>query len=182
MLGQKQEDIGMFDLEDIETLRTWGLIVHPIKLKISNEGKKSALFLRPDMVLVNEWAWIKKDKQMSVETILNLVNKGFQLAAILPKNMFVLDVDDNAAYQSALSFISKNKLNSVVERSSRWNPKNNKHHFFFRSKKSMPYKKEFKKIGLKGKGELLGEGHLVYLNINGWIKAPKLFPKLSLVS
>ncbi|GBR74138.1 hypothetical protein NO1_1367 [Candidatus Termititenax aidoneus] len=57
-------------------------------------------------------------------------------------------------------------------------PENKKTHFYCKTNRPLPYVTKLADLGISGKGEVLGAGHLVYLNKNGWEIPPSNFEVL----
>ncbi|MDC0977642.1 primase alpha helix C-terminal domain-containing protein [bacterium] len=157
-------------LDDISTIIEWGIILYPCKIEQVN-GNKTFSFPR-NGEQTKEWKWIQESPQLDPAEIYKHLENGYDLAGILPENTCVLDCDNTEAFEYIYELLCAFKINPVSEKSFSYSDTCQKHHFFFSTSEPLPYMTKFQDIGLKGKGELLGAGHLIFFNKNGWYMRP----------
>lgn len=166
----------MLEINDIKTLATLGKI-YPVKIEIRN-GEKNFWFPK-NKEFTRQWSWIKEAEQVSPDKIASVLNQ-YEIALILNDNYAVLDCDDSDAWKYVFNLLDGLGIDPVCEKSLSYTPENQKHHFFFKTDKKIPYCTKFADIGYSGNGELLGAGHLIFINKNGWYLNPSecTFPEL----
>lgn len=163
---------------DLQQMIEWGLKIYPCLIERKADGSKLPALFPRNGEFTKEWKWWTNEPQLSAQELSNYLNNGYTLAAVLPDNMAVIDCDDPNGYFSATNYLLKNNSQLVAEQSLSFDPANMKHHFYFRITKKISYCTKFADIGLQGSGEILGAGHLVFINPKGWLVSPSAIGNL----
>jgi len=172
-------NLTQFSTEDIKALQKF-MAIWPVKISRDIEGNKLPPLFPVGKSLTAKWKWILSAPLMNEETIFKYLNNGFELAAILPAHMAVIDVDDISAFECISKLFEDHEF-LISEKSLSFTTENQKHHYWFKTENPAPYCTKFSAIGLVGSGELLGRGHLVFINKSGWKISPHKildFPQL----
>lgn len=159
--------------ENINKLLSWGLILIPCLITRDENGKKNQpLFWRYEK-WTHQWKWALTDSQLPADTLENIISgPEMGLAGIVPCNIAVVDCDDKEAFLHVKTELEQKNIKTFYEKSFSWNEENQKHHFYFRTDNPREYYSIIGEYGIKGNGEVLGKGHLVYLNQKGWVTLP----------
>ncbi|MCX5751379.1 MAG: primase alpha helix C-terminal domain-containing protein [Candidatus Saganbacteria bacterium] len=162
--------------DELEILVGYGLKICACFYGVKG-GEKMFCFAKGGKRTV-KWKWLRDDPQLPMDQIIEPLGASKTLAGVIPDKMAVIDTDDSVSSGVILEYLESRGIRTFYEKSKSCNEENQKHHFYFRSKSPLPYVTEFQEIGVKGKGEILGTGHLVIINPDGWQTNPSLVKEL----
>jgi hypothetical protein len=162
---------------ELEILVGYGLKICACFYEVLGEGEKVFCFAKGDKRTV-KWKWLRDGPQIPLDLIVEPLGFSGLLAGVIPDSMAVIDTDDSISTGVVSEYLESREIRTFYEKSKSCTEDNQKNHYYFRSKCPLPYVTEFQEIGIKGKGEILGTGHLVIINPGGWQTSPSLVKEL----
>lgn len=158
---------------DLGTLLDWGFRIYPSVCLYDHRGQKLPPMFPASIMGKNFYTekcdWWLALPQKSPKELTQALKSGYKLTGVIPKNIIVFDVDGKLSYESVVRLVGTKKL-IIIDSFSE-----NHHHMYFKTTKPFPPFFPFTKLGIMINGGILGFGHLVTFNIDGWDKpVPKL--------
>ncbi len=193
----------MVCITDIDGLLNLGFRIYPALIERDKDGKKlpplfpkagkdgkyskiGGLINRENKNLwSSSWknGWLQK-VQMSAKSLMAFVKQGYNLAAVIPDDVIVIDCDSRTGYDNVMKRLKDCDVECpIIEWSLSSTQENRKCHIYFKNDSSITKKIKFDEVGLGSKedGDILIGGGLIFLNPENWeipIQSVKGFPML----